>query len=56
MYIVVLLDVLVCIKVLIEKEFMYIGIGWLHGLNAIVFNNESFTYNTSCPVYLNVFY
>jgi hypothetical protein len=45
-----LLDVLVCIRVLIEKELMYIGIGWLHDLNAIVFYNESPTNNISCLV------
>jgi hypothetical protein len=55
-YIVVLLDVLVCIRVSIEKELMYIGIGWLHDLNAIVFYNESPTNNISCLVCWNAFY
>jgi hypothetical protein len=39
-----------------EKELMYICIGWLYDLNAIVSYNESSTYNLSCLVCLNVFY
>jgi len=39
-------------KSLNRKELMYISIGWLHDLNAIVFYNES----TTCLVCLNVFY
>jgi hypothetical protein len=37
-------------KSLNKKELMYIGIGWLHDLNAIVFYNESPTNNISCLV------
>jgi len=51
---VVLLDVLICIRVLYGEELMYIFIGWLHDLNVIVFYNESSTYNLSCLVCLNV--
>jgi hypothetical protein len=37
-------------KSLDKKELVYIGIGWLHDLNAIVFYNESPTNNISCIV------
>jgi hypothetical protein len=43
-------------KSLNGKELMYISIEWLHDLNAIVFYNETSTYNFSCLVCLNVFY
>jgi len=43
-------------KSLNRKELMYIYIGWLHDLNAIVSYNESSTYNLRCLVCLNVFY
>jgi hypothetical protein len=42
-------------KSLNGKELMYISIGWLHDLNAIVFYNRTSTYNLSCLVCLNVF-
>jgi hypothetical protein len=34
-------------KSLNGEELMYISIGWLHDLNAIVSYNESSTYNLS---------
>jgi hypothetical protein len=42
-------------KSLNGKERMYISIGWLHDLNAIVFYNGTYTYNLSCLVCFNVF-
>jgi hypothetical protein len=43
-------------KSLNGKYLIYISIGWLHDLIAIVFYNETSTYNFSCLVCLNVFY